>query len=665
MHPRAAKKVIMEQISLVRAILARTTIGWTATSAAAKDVLGWAREHAPAVLGLTHSAARKLSWVEFRRLIGEDLADLRGSGSEPMRLAMALSRLLGLDETDKRITMAILGIDRDPLLASLAAMLDRHRIDNFCVIQAAAGLESGQGERQVRKHPLCAYALVDFERGTNGHRALYVRWSLERLLDRMPDDEAGIIEALVGARMSASLDPESFAHIPEFDLLVRLLKGAARERAPGVCILLHGPPGTGKTEMARTLAREAGLVAYAVGEAPLDFDEPTRGDRVSALRMGHALLGKRPGGLLVFDEMEDLSGDAERTSFGTIRRRSGSKVFINRVLETGEVPVIWITNSIEGIDPAIIRRMSFVLHCDYPRQRAASNMVRGIATEEGVDPANGLVDLAEQLRETSTVARVAARAARLAGEADGGSAIAQRLVKSLRGGTLPQPEPGVVDLSLYEADRPIAELCGRLATQGAKDVSLLLSGPPGTGKTALAYHFARMLDRPLTMRRPSDLLSKWVGETERRIAEAFAQAREEESVLFFDEADSLLFDRTTAHANWEIGQVNEMLGWLDRHPYPVIAATNFDQRLDPATVRRFVYKVTLKAMGPEKAFVAYRRFFQRKAPLELASIGGLTPGDFAVVARQLRHEGTLGDSEILVRLREEIDAKGAKARIGF
>ena len=224
-----------------------------------------------------------------------------------------------------------------------------------------------------------------------------------------------------------------------------------------------------------------------------------------------------------------------------------------------------------------------------------------------------------------------------------------------------------IDLDLYEADLSIAALAERLAAPGAPaDVSLLLTGPPGTGKTALAAYLAERLDRPLAVKRVSDLFSAWVGETEARIAAAFAEARETGAVLLFDEADSLLLDRADAQRSWEVAQVNEMLTWMDSHPLPFIAATNHPRRLDPAALRRFVFKVELKPLSPAPAARAFARFFGRAAPAGLARVAGLTPGDFAVVARQLRYRGAATPAEILALLEAEAEAKPEPSgRIGF
>ena len=88
----------------------------------------------------------------------------------------------------------------------------------------------------------------------------------------------------------------------------------------------------------------------------------------------------------------------------------------------------------------------------------------------------------------------------------------------------------------------------------------------------------------------------WV-EPKRRLRGAFAEARDTETFLVFDEADSLLADRNSARRNWEVSQVNEMLTWMESHPLPFACTTNFGKHLDPATLRRFVFKIALDYLG--------------------------------------------------------------------
>jgi SpoVK/Ycf46/Vps4 family AAA+-type ATPase len=161
-------------------------------------------------------------------------------------------------------------------------------------------------------------------------------------------------------------------------------------------------------------------------------------------------------------------------------------------------------------------------------------------------------------------------------------------------------------------------------------------------------------------------MSKWVGETEQNIAQAFRDAVAEGAVLMFDEADSLLYDRATATRSWEVSQANELLTWLDRHPLPVFAATNDLRRLDPAALRRFTFKLNLRPLGAGAARRAFVRFFDLPAPVGLDRLADLTPGDFAVVARQLRANGSREPAALLAALEAELAVKpGTMGVMGF
>ena len=202
-------------------------------------------------------------------------------------------------------------------------------------------------------------------------------------------------------------------------------------------------------------------------------------------------------------------------------------------------------------------------------------------------------------------------------------------------------------------------------------LGILLSGVPGGGKTAFCSYLARECGAPLHAVCASDLLSKWIGESERNLAAAFRKAREENAVLLLDEIDSFLFSRDGARHSWEVTQVNELLQQMERFDGVLVGATNLASALDRAVLRRFVFKLELDYLTDEGKRTFFRRFF--RTPLTAAerrrldAIDRLAPGDFRTAYERLFYLG--GDEGNAARLRaleQEAAAKGrGPVRVGF
>ena len=241
------------------------------------------------------------------------------------------------------------------------------------------------------------------------------------------------------------------------------------------------------------------------------------------------------------------------------------------------------------------------------------------------------------------------------------------------------PAPGgVAEQRLpYDPDSLNAGLDLAQLLQGVRDAGfarLCLYGPPGSGKTAFGHHIAREMDRPLLVRRASDILGSLVGETERNIALAFEQARDEGAVLLLDEADAFLMDRRSAQRNWEVSGVAEMLTQMESFDGVFIASTNLMEQMDAASLRRFDAKILFDYLKPLQALGFFRQACDKLglqsepvAEQRILALDLLTPGDFAAVMRQSRLVRIASATELAVRLAEECALKpqGRRMRIGF
>ncbi len=646
-------------------------------SPAGQKLAQWLRSNG-AMAGIDYVAAtesrgtgvRPLSRPAWDRLVAA-VAAAAAAGEEDVlaRNLGVFGAAIGLDPIERAILGFVLQIGSDWRLGSLCGdLLATRLIDSAGLVGLAAGCPAGEVVPWLRRGALGALGLVQQNSETQGRFAFHVPYRLRRALLPPNDGLADIERVLLGRLMSARLDASAFDHVGrERDFLLRLLRGAAGRRQKGVNILLYGPPGTGKSEFCKTVAAELGFDLFAVGEADEDGDELCRDGRLDALRLAENLARGRERTLLMFDEMEDIQQSGERIGGPDGIRRAGSKVFFNRLLEQNAVPVLWTSNAIDEFDPAFLRRMSFVLELKPLPVAARGRLWQGLAAQSGLSlPEETAAALARRYDVAPSVMTSAAQAVALAeGGVEEIELVMQALSRSPRQ-TRPQP-PIRFTPALVNADTDLAALQAALTRPGApRDYSLCLYGPPGTGKSEFARALAEAAGLQPLVKRGSDLLSKWLGETEQRIAQAFEQARRDDAFLIIDEAEGFLWSRDGADRSWEVSMVNELLVAMESHPLPFACTTNHLEMIDPAALRRFGFKVKFDTLTPAQAMLAYQRFFGREPPAAAGRIDGLTPGDFAVVARRLRFVEGADDAAILALLEQEVAVKRkGRGRIGF
>jgi SpoVK/Ycf46/Vps4 family AAA+-type ATPase len=483
---------------------------------------------------------------------------------------------------------------------------------------------------------------------------------LPPVLMRQYQDPAELMAVFTRRSVRSALEPEDFGFIAEdVAALKALLRHAVERKEPGVNILVYGPPGTGKTELARVLAQSSGLDLYEVEYQDRDGNALSGRDRYRSLQIAQVFLRSSANAVLLFDEVEDVFPRPQRVSYiegdagGMVTSSVNGKAWVNQVLESNAVPTLWVTNQVDHIDPAYRRRFAYHLELRSPPPQARERMVQTTLSGLPVSEAYAR-ELVERKALTAAHIQTAARFAQLvsgiaAPAAEFESMMERQLANAAAalGQDLTAPAMDhaalAYDMSLLNVKTrfPLEQMVRAL--QVRPRASLCFYGPPGTGKSALAQHVASRLGRRLLVRRASDLLGKYVGETEQALAAMFREAQAQGAVLLMDEADSFLQDRRGAQRNFEVSEVNELLQGMERFSGIFICTTNLLDRLDAAALRRFSFKVEflpLMAQQREALFVQHAcggdstPLASPSLQRRLAAMEQLTVGDFAAVTAQ-------------------------------
>ncbi|KAI0286546.1 AAA family ATPase [Russula brevipes] len=466
-------------------------------------------------------------------------------------------------------------------------------------------------------------------------------------------------------------------------------------------VLLHGPPGTGKTHLARAISASTGSSVLTVNGPELT--SAYHGETEASLRRVFATARTRAPCIIILDEVDAICPRRVDDAGGEVEKRVVATLLteMDGVDNTdARVVVIATTNRPNAIDPALRRPGRFdreieigaFLCSAVPDLNARTSILDVLLakTPHAITPdelhatasrAHGYVgaDLAAVVREAGTLAikRFLASAPAQSVEsahltaADLAAALPTVRPSTLRAHAIATPPVRFADIGGLEStiarlrecvEWPLVhrEKLTRLGARAPKGV--LLCGPPGCSKTVLVRAIAAESGVNFVAVRGPELLNKYVGESERAVREIFRRARSASpSIIFFDEIDALASSRSPGsvdggtHEGVLLSMLNEMDGVEELVGVTVIGATNRPEALDPALMRpgrldRILYVGPPDFVGRVDIFRIRTRNMAVEPALDLDALAALTSGCSGAEITAICQEAAL------IAMREDINA---------
>ncbi|MFX0086715.1 MAG: CDC48 family AAA ATPase, partial [Candidatus Hodarchaeota archaeon] len=393
-------------------------------------------------------------------------------------------------------------------------------------------------------------------------------------------------------------------------------------------VLLHGPPGTGKTLLAKAVATETD--SHFISVSGPEFMSKFYGESEQRIREFFDEAKENAPSIIFIDEIDSIAPKRSEVT-GEVERRVVAQLLSNMdgLSERGDVVVIGATNRLNALDPALRRggRFDREIEIGIPNKNGREEILlihtRGMPLNENVDLehlaeiTHGFVgaDL-EQLTKEAAMNSLRKIIPQLNLEEDTipASVLNELQVyqenfneallgihpSALREVFIEVPNVGWDDIGGLVNEKSEIQQSIELPLKhpkffshmGAKQPKgILLFGPPGTGKTLLAKAVAHETQANFISIKGPELLSKWVGESEKGIREVFRKARQAApSIIFFDEIDSItpvrgksfdsgVTERMISQLLTELDGLEELKGVV------VIAATNRPDMIDPALLR--------------------------------------------------------------------------------
>ena len=462
-------------------------------------------------------------------------------------------------------------------------------------------------------------------------------------------------------------------------------------------VLLHGPPGTGKTLLAKAVANETNSNFFTIGGP--EIMSKYHGESEERLRNVFQEAEKNAPSIIFIDEIDSIAPKREEVS-GEVERRIVAQLLslMDGMKSRGKVVVIAATNRVDAIDPALRRpgRFDREIEIGVPNRDGRLEVLqihtRGMPLDKDVD-LQKLADISHGFvgADLQALAKEAAiRALRrvlpdinLSSESIPIDTLRKIIVRMQDFmDVIKETEPSAMREVFVEVPDIKWEDIGGLSTikqelqeavewplkylgiftyaDATPPKGILLYGPPGTGKTLMAKAAANESEANFISIKGPELLSKWVGESEKGVREIFRKARQAAPcIIFFDELDAIAPARGGDHGDSHVTErvisqfLTEMDGLEILTNVVVIGATNRPDIIDPALLRPGRFDRILYVPPPDReSRIQIIKIHTKKKPLaedfnieDLADkTDGYTGADIA----------SLSSAAVMLALREHI-----------
>jgi transitional endoplasmic reticulum ATPase len=425
-------------------------------------------------------------------------------------------------------------------------------------------------------------------------------------------------------------------------------------------VLLHGPPGTGKTLLAKAVANETNANFYTIGGP--EIMSKYYGESEEKLRNVFQQAEKNAPSIIFIDEIDSIAPKREEVS-GEVERRIVAQLLslMDGMSSRGKVVVIGATNRINAIDPALRRpgRFDREIEIGVPDRNGRLEVLqihtRGMPLDKDVnleklaDISHGFVGADLQALSKEAAMRALRRVLPeidLSSENIPADTLRKIIVtmqdfvdvtkemepSAMREVFVEVPDVkwedigglGDIKQELQEAvEWPLKYQGAFTYADATPPKGILLYGPPGTGKTLMAKAAANESQANFISVKGPELLSKWVGESEKGVREIFRKARQAAPcIIFFDEIDAIAPTRGGDFGNSHVTErvISQLLTELDGLEILtnviVIAATNRPDIIDPALLRPGRFDRLLYVPPPDRdSRIQIIKIHTRKKPL--------------------------------------------------